>query len=126
MAKINYENADHYISVFPEEVQKILQLVRKTIRKAVPKAEEVISYGIPAFKKDGSWIFYYSAYKNHYSLSCPPPFAHFEAFKKELAPYEKSKSTIQFPYSEPVPVKLIGDMATFRAKLNAETPKKKK
>lgn len=125
MAKNPFESPDQYISSFPAAVQKVLQQVRTTIQKAVPGSEEVISYNIPAFKKDG-WIFYYSAYKNHYSLSCPPPFTVFDEFKKELSVYELSKSTIQFPYDQPVPVKLISDMAKFRAKQNAEKAKKGK
>jgi uncharacterized protein YdhG (YjbR/CyaY superfamily) len=125
MAKTPFETPDQYIQTFSKEVQQTLQLVRQTIQKAVPGAEEVISYNIPAFKKDG-WIFYYSAYKNHYSLSCPPPFTVFDEFKKELAGYSISKSTIQFPYDQPVPVKLISDMAKYRAKQNAEKVKKAK
>ena len=99
--------------------------MRKAIGDAVPGAEEVISYNIPAFKYEG-WIFYYSAYKAHYSLSCPPPWTAFDKFKKELAEYEISKSTIQFPYDKPVPVKLIAAMSKFRAKENEEAGKKKK
>jgi len=80
--KTKFETPDQYISTFPKDVQAILQKIRKTIQKAVPDAEEVISYNIPAFKFHG-WVFYYSAYKEHYSLSCPPPFLIFDVFKKE-------------------------------------------
>lgn len=89
--------------------------MREAIRKAVPGAEEVISYPIPAFKKDGGWILYYSMYTAHYSLACPPPFAAFKVFAKELAEYKRSKSAVNFPLDEPVPVKLIGKMAKFQA-----------
>ena len=123
--KIKFETADQYIGSFPKDVQAILQKVRKTIQKAVPEAEEVISYNIPAFKFNG-WVFYYSAYTSHFSLSCPPPFTVFDKFKKELAAYELSKSTIQFPFDKPVPTALISDMAKFRAKENTETEAKKK
>lgn len=123
--KTRFETAEQYIASFPEDVQKILQTVRKAIHTAVPGAEEVISYQIPAFNYHG-WVMYYSAYKNHFSLSCPPPFTVFDAFKKELAPYEQSKSAIRFPLNEPVPVELIGRMAKFRAEENLEMEKKKK
>ena len=115
------ETVSEYIAGFPKDIQKTLKQVQKTIQQAVPGAEEVISYQIPAFKLGKSWIFYYSAYTNHYSLSCPPPFTIFEEFKKELAEYEFSKSAIRFPYDKPVPVKLITAMAKFRA---AEAEKK--
>jgi uncharacterized protein YdhG (YjbR/CyaY superfamily) len=123
--KIKFETADQYISSFPKDVQAILQKVRKTIQKAVPEAEEVISYNIPAFKYHG-WVFYYSAYTHHFSLACPPPFTVFDAFKKELAKYEVSKSAIRFPLDEPVPAALISEMAKFRAKENVENETRKK
>lgn len=124
-AKEKFQTHEDYIDTFPENVQAILKKIMQTIRKAVPGAEEVISYSIPAFKFHG-WIFYVSAYKNHYSLSCPPPFTIFEVFEKELAQYELSKSTIRFPLDKPVPVKLITQMAKYRAKENLENEKKKK
>lgn len=123
--KTTFKTADEYIASFPKEVQQVLQTVRQAIQRAVPEAEETIGYQIPAFKARG-WVFYYSAYKNHYSLSCPPPFTVFDAFKSELAPYEISKSSIKFPLNEPVPADLIAAMAKFRAAENAENEAKKK
>lgn len=121
--KNRIETVEQYISSFPKDVQNILQQVRKSISKAVPDAEEVISYQIPAFKLDG-WIFYYSAYTQHYSLSCPPPFTVFTAFEEELKPYEMSKSTIKFPFDKPVPVDLITAMSKYRAAENRKKAKK--
>lgn len=124
MAKTDFKNADEYIATLPAEVQTILQTVRQTIQQAVPEAEEVISYQIPAFKYHG-WVLYYSAYTKHFSLACPPPFACFEVFTSELAPYVRSKSAIQFPLNQPVPVELIANMARFQAKWNVENDKPK-
>jgi uncharacterized protein YdhG (YjbR/CyaY superfamily) len=126
--RTKFQTADEYIASFPKDVQKTLTTVRTTVRKAVPEAEEVISYNIPAFKYHG-FVLYYSAYTNHFSLSCPPPFTVFEVFKKELSAYETSKSAMKFPLSEPVPVKLITAIAKFRAKENLQNngqAKKKK
>jgi uncharacterized protein YdhG (YjbR/CyaY superfamily) len=127
MAKTDFKTPDEYIQTLPKDVQEILQQVRQAIQKAVPEAEEVISYQIPAFKYHG-WIFYYSAYKKHFSLSCPPPYTFVEAFKKELSGYKISKSTIQFPFDKGVPVELIQQMSEYRAKENlareAKTKKK--
>jgi len=119
MAKTDYQSIDEYIDAHDKDEQKVLQKMRQTIHKAVPGAEEVISYQVPAFKYNG-WIFYFGAYTNHYSISCPPPFTVFDAFKKELEPYEKSKSTIQFPKSKPFPYDLLTKMSQFRAKENLE------
>jgi uncharacterized protein YdhG (YjbR/CyaY superfamily) len=113
-AKRKIANVDDYITSFPANVQKTLRLVQKTIQEALPDAEELISYQMPAFKLNGVWIFYYSAYAKHYSLSCPPPFTVFEKFKDELSAFEVSTSSIKFPLNKPVPIKLIAEMAKFR------------
>src|SRR5690349_7147061 len=115
MANTKFTNPEEYNSSFSKEIQKFLRTVQKTISDAVPDAEEVISYNIPAFKYEGGWIFYYSAYTAHYSLSCPPPWNVFDKYEKELSEYKLSKSTIQFPYDKPIPVKLIAAMSKFRA-----------
>lgn len=115
MAKTDFKSADEYIKTFPADKQAILKQVREAIRKAVPDAEEVISYQIPAFRLGGGWVFYYSMYTGHFSLACPPPFAAFKEFAKELSRYRQSKSAVNFPLDEPVPVKLIGQMSKYQA-----------
>ena len=116
MAKTDFKTADQFIAAAPEADRAGLAAIRKAIRDAVPEAEEVISYQIPAFRTAGGWIFYYSVYTSHFSLASPPPWTEREAFKAELAPYKMSKSAIQFPKSQPLPLKLIGEMAAFRAR----------
>ena len=119
MAKTDFKSVDEYIATHPEHVQAILQRVRSTIRAAVPGAEEVISYQIPAYKVDGRPMLYFAGWKQHYSLY--PATDHLvEAFKDDLAPYKVHKGTIRFPLSQPVPVKLIERIAKFRAKEAAE------
>ena len=131
MAKTDFKSIDEYIATFPPDVQDTLQRVRTTIRKAVPKAEEAISYQIPTFKLQGSYVVYFAGWKQHYSLY-PASSQLVAAFKDELAPYEVNKGTIRFPLSETVPVKLIGGIARFlakeaeaRAKAKAARPKKR-
>jgi uncharacterized protein YdhG (YjbR/CyaY superfamily) len=113
---------DDYVDSQPAAVRSILERVRNTIRKAVPRAEEVISYKIPTYKVDSGPVLYFAAWKQHYSLY-PASQRVVAAFKDELAPYEISKGTIRFPLSQPVPVKLIGGIAKFRAKEVAEREK---
>jgi uncharacterized protein YdhG (YjbR/CyaY superfamily) len=114
MRKANITNVDEYISAQPETAQVILQLVRRTLRKALPGAEEVISYKIPAYRLNGGIVLYFAGWKQHYSLY-PTGKRMVTAFKDQLAPYKVSKGTIRFPLSEPVPVKLIERIAKFRA-----------
>ena len=106
---------DKYIASQPKAVQPTLTRVRSTIRKAVPGAEETISYGIPTFKQHGRPVIYFAGWSQHYSIY-PSSDRLVAAFKAALAPYTISKGTIRFPLSEPVPVKLIERIAKFRAK----------
>lgn len=124
MAKTNFKSVNEYIESQPEAVQRVLKRVRSTIRKAMPEAEEVISYQIPAYKLHGRPVLYFAGWKQHYSLypSTAPVVA---AFKDDLAPYQISKGTIRFPLSEPVPVPLIAGIAKLRAKEAAERKKTK-
>ncbi len=115
MTKTAFKSVDEYIAAQPKAVQQILGRVRSTIRKAVPGAEEVISYKIPSYKLHGADVLYFAGWKQHYSLY-PANERVVAAFKDQLAPYEVSKATIRFPLSEPVPVKLIERIAKFRAK----------
>jgi len=124
MAKTDFKSVDDYIASQPEAVQGILGRVRSAIRKAVPAAEEVISYQIPAYKLHGGPVLYFAGWKQHYSLY-PITGRVVAAFQDELASYEVRKSTIRFPLSQPVPVKLIGRIAKFRAKEVAEHEKAK-
>jgi uncharacterized protein YdhG (YjbR/CyaY superfamily) len=115
VAKTKFKSVDEYITSQPDAVQGVLKLVRNIIRKAVPKAEETISYQMPTYKLNGRPVLYFAGWKQHYSLY--PASGHLvAAFQDALAPYEISKGTIRFPLSEPVPVKLIERIAKFRAK----------
>ena len=108
-------SVDDYIASQPEAVQAILIPVRAAIRKAVPRAEESISYNLPTYKLSGRPLIYFAAWKKHYSIYPASAMLVYE-FKDELAPYEVEKGTIRFPYSEPAPVKLIARIAKFRAR----------
>ena len=110
-----FKSVDHYIAAQPRALRAVLERVRSTIRKAVPGGEEVISYGIPTYKRHGSPVLYFAAWKEHYSLY-PSNDRIVAAFRDKLAPYELSKGTIRFPLSEPVPVRLIAGIARLRAK----------
>ena len=114
MAKTTYKSVDEYIASQPEAVRGVLGRVRSSIRKAVPGAEETISYQIPMYRLPGGPVLYFAGWKQHYSLY-PATGRVVAAFKDELASYEVNKGTIRFPLSQPVPAKLIGRIAKFRA-----------
>jgi uncharacterized protein YdhG (YjbR/CyaY superfamily) len=53
MAKSEIKSVTDYIAAQPAAARAALKRVRRTIRKAMPKAEEVISYSIPGYKLNG-------------------------------------------------------------------------
>ena len=108
----------------PEAARGALTRVRETIRKAIPAAEETISYKMPAYKLHRERVLFFAGWKQHYSLY-PATRRVIEAFKDDLAPYRISKGTIRLPLSQPVPVRLIGRIAKFRAKEACERAKAK-
>lgn len=103
---------DEYNDGFPDDVQKILQKIRATIRKAAPKAEETISYAIPTYKLDGKPLIYFAAFKKHVSVYPAPRGA--AEFKEELKAYAGGKGTVQFPLDAPIPYELIRRIVKFR------------
>lgn len=122
MAKLNFNNVDEYVAQQPAAAQVVLKRVRGVIRKALPDAEEVISYNIPAYKLDDRVVLYFAGWKQHYSLY-PAGRRLVARFGDRLAPYAVTKGTIRFPLSQPVPVKLIESIAKFRAKELFSPPK---
>jgi uncharacterized protein YdhG (YjbR/CyaY superfamily) len=105
---------DDYIAGFPAEVQTALKRIRTAIQKAVPEAEEAISYQIPTFRLNGRNLIHFAAFKQHVGLY-PAPREDAE-FKDELSRYGGGKGTVQFPFGEPLPLDLIKRIVRFRAR----------
>lgn len=111
------KNTDEHILSFPPATQKILQQIRATIKKVAPKAEEALSYGIPVFNLNDSYLIYFAGYKDHVSIY-PAPRGKDE-FKKVLSAYKGGKGTVQFPLDKPIPLNLITKIVKFRIKANS-------
>ena len=110
-------NVDEYIADCPAEVQALLKHVRSTIRKAAPKAEETISYGMPAYRLNGPLV-YFAACKNH--IGFYPPVRGDERLLRAVAPYANEKGNLRFPLDQPIPYALIGRIVKARIRDNAE------
>lgn len=122
MARIAFKSVDEYLRAQPEAARASLDRVRAAIRKALPKAEEGISYNIPVYQLDGAAVLYFAGWKTHYVLY-PARAALADAFREELAVYRVNNSMIRIPFGVPVPVKLIAQIAKFRV---AETAGKRR
>jgi uncharacterized protein YdhG (YjbR/CyaY superfamily) len=116
------KNIDEYIAGFPNEVQKILEKIRRTIREAAPEADETIGYQMPAFKLNG-YLVYFAAHKTHIGFYPMP--SGIEKFKKELSRYEGAKGSLKFPFYKPMPFDLISKIVRFRVKENLAIAKEK-
>ena len=117
---------DAYIAAQPEAVRPHLEKVRATLRKALPNATEVISYGMPAYRLPEGLVIFFAGWKQHYAIY-PGSGTFLAELKDELAPYEQSKGTIRFPLAKPVPVRLITKLAKARAaEVIAKAARKKK
>jgi uncharacterized protein YdhG (YjbR/CyaY superfamily) len=108
---------EEYIADFTKDIQKILEELRATIRKAAPEAEETINYAIPTITLNGNLV-HFAAAKNHIGFYPAP--SGIKAFEKELSVYEGAKGSIKFPLDKPLPLSLV------RVKENVEKAKAKK
>ena len=117
------KDIDEYIAGYPKETRKSLEQLRATIKKAAPKAEEIISYGMPAFKLNGMLV-WFAAHKKH--IGFYPRVSGIESFKKELSIYKGSKGSVQFPLDKPLPLGLITKIVKFRVHENLQRTKTKK
>ena len=109
------KNVDEYLKAFPADVQVIIEKLRYTIKTAAPKAEEVISYQMPAYKYRGMLV-YFAGWKNH--IGFYPTSTGTNAFKKELSVYKGAKGSVQFPLDKAIPFSLISKIVKFRVKEN--------
>jgi len=111
------ETIDEYIAGFPAETQMLLKQMRAIIQKAAPKAEECISYQMPAYKLHGALV-YFAGYQKH--IGFYPSSSGISVFKEEFANYKNSKGAVQFSLDQKLPVTLITKIVKYRVKENIE------
>jgi uncharacterized protein YdhG (YjbR/CyaY superfamily) len=109
------KDVDSYLALFPADVQAILEKVRRTIRRAAPEAEEIISYQMPAFRQHGMLV-YFAAWKKHIGLY--PPISGDKVLEKAVRRYAGPKGNLQFPLDEPIPYDVIERIVKLRVTQN--------
>jgi uncharacterized protein YdhG (YjbR/CyaY superfamily) len=122
-SSIEIKTIDDYINQFSDEIKLKLESIRVAIKKAAPKAIEVISYGMPAFKQNKVLV-YFAVTKNHIGIY--PTSNPIKVFSKELETYKTSKGAIQFPFNKKIPLALISKITKFRVKEDFELTLKNK
>lgn len=109
---------DEYLAAVPEDKRAALEALRQTIRSAAPKAEECMSYRLPAFRLEGQVLVLYGATAKHCSFF-PGSGTAVEAHAGDLAGYRTSKGTIRFDPARPLPAALVRKIVKYRIAENA-------
>lgn len=99
---------DDYLNKISEPNRSELERIRKIVNTTVPEAEEVIDYGMPAFKYKGKYLIGFHVFKNHMSLF--PTAEPIEAMKSKLIGFTLSKGTIQFTADNIIPEPIIRNL----------------
>ena len=115
---------DDHLARFDAPQRKALESTCAAIRKALPGAQETISYGMPTFKVDGVAVVGLDGFKAHNSLF--PYSGSVVAFLSDELPGQvKSKGTVQFARDEPFPSALLKKVLRTRiTEINESYPKK--
>jgi uncharacterized protein YdhG (YjbR/CyaY superfamily) len=112
LAKANKPKThDDYLAAVTENKRAALQKLRKAIKRAAPKAEECISYQVPAFRLNGKFLVAYGAATNHCAFY---PGTTVKALKDDLKGYDTSKGTIRFSADKPLPAALVRKLVRLR------------
>lgn len=109
---VKFKTVDEYFDSLAAFQRERLEELRAVIKSVIPKAEEVISYNMPAFKQNAVLVFY-AAYTNH--IGFYPTSSPIKIFEKELSDYKVSKGAIQFAIDKKIPKALVKKIVKFRA-----------
>jgi len=107
---------DEYLARLDDEKRTALEALRRTIRAAAPRAEECISYQLPAFRLDGRVLVWFGAATRHCSFY---PGGIVAEFTDDLEGFETSKGTIRFTPDHPLPASLVRRIVKAKMAKNA-------
>lgn len=117
-AKPNARTIDGYLAGVRADQRAALERLRRTIRAVAPRAEECISYQVPAFRLEGRLLVGFGASAKHCAFY-PMSGSVVEAYREALAGYDTSKGTIRFPADRPLPAALVRKLVRARITENA-------
>jgi uncharacterized protein YdhG (YjbR/CyaY superfamily) len=110
---VSAQEVDQYLDALEEPKRTALARLRQTILEIVPEADQVISYGVPAFKVRGKTIAGFAAFKNHLSY-LPHSGSVLAQLQDELTGYTTSSGALRFGIDEPLPVPLVEKLIAVR------------
>jgi uncharacterized protein YdhG (YjbR/CyaY superfamily) len=118
-------SVDEYLQALDEPKRSTLASLRRTILALIPEAEEVISYGCPAFRIDGVTVAGFAAFKNHLSY-LPFSGSVLGGLGEALTGYEMTKSALHFPIDTPLPEALVEKLIRARQSEVGASPRKRR
>jgi uncharacterized protein YdhG (YjbR/CyaY superfamily) len=95
-----------YLDRLSADQRALLEHVRDVVARVAVDAQEAISYGMPAFKRDGKFFLSYAGWKRHCSIY-PLTDAFLEAHRAELEGYGRTKGSLHFTPEQPLPDPLL-------------------
>ncbi len=110
---------DEYLARVSPAMRVALQQLRKTIRSAAPDAEEVISYGVPAFRQNGDLV-HFAAFQDHCSFFAGHTTT-LPKFAREVEPFLSGKTTLRFTPEQPIPATLVKRLVRERLRERGRT-----
>jgi uncharacterized protein YdhG (YjbR/CyaY superfamily) len=110
---VSSHDVDAYLANVDEPKRATLQKLRLTIRDILPDAEEVISYGMPAFRLNGRVIAGFAAFKNHLAY-LPHSGSVLTELGHELSRYKSTEGSLHFPIDKPLPKALVKKLIAVR------------
>jgi uncharacterized protein YdhG (YjbR/CyaY superfamily) len=111
--KAKPKTIDEYLASVNADHRDALEKLRQTIHAAAPKAEECISYGIPAFRLNGRSLVFFGAWANHCSFY-PGNSVTLKKFRRSLTGFQIRKGTIRFSPDNPLPRALVKKLVKVR------------
>ena len=116
--RLKAASIDEYLAAQPAGQRAALKKLRAAIRAAAPRAEECISYGLPAFRLDGKLLVAFGAATNHCAFY-PMSSQTLKHFTEALKGYRTSAGTVRFQPEKPLPATLVRKLVKARIAENA-------
>ncbi|HLW45343.1 MAG TPA: DUF1801 domain-containing protein [Acidimicrobiales bacterium] len=113
------EEIDRYLSEIDEPKRSTLEQLRASILRALPGAEQCISYGMPAFRVSGKVVAGFAAFTHHLTY-VPHSGSVLDQLGEDLAGYSKTKGALRFAVDEPLPDELVEKLIAVRLRQLSE------
>jgi uncharacterized protein YdhG (YjbR/CyaY superfamily) len=110
---VSTEEVDTYLRGLEEPKRRTLEKLRRTILELAPEAEQVISYGVPAFRVRGTTVAGFAAFRSHLSY-LPFSGSVLGQLADELDGYTMTKSSLHFRVDRPLPKALVKKLIALR------------